>query len=115
MSNNKATPAIVGQRLQFARALAGLSTAEAAQKLGIRSPSRLSRAEHPSHPEGITPRLLADAAQAYGVSADYLLGLSEDWERDAEPPFLAELAELRRSHDSMMQRINQLLPGGPTF
>ncbi len=110
MSNNKATPAIVGQRLQFARALAGLSTAEAAQKLGINSPSRLSRAEHPSHPEGITPRLLADAAQAYNVSADYLLGLTEDWERDAAPPFLAELTELRRSHDSMMQRINQLLP-----
>lgn len=112
MSNRpKATPAIVGQRLQFARALAGLSTAEAAQKLGIHSPSRLIRAEHPSHPEGITPRLLADTAQAYGVSADYLLGLSEDWEPDAEPRFFAELAELRQSHDSMTQRINQFLQG----
>lgn len=107
----KATPSIIGQRLQFARVLACLSTAEAAQKLGINSPSRLIRAEHPSHPEGITPRLLADAAQAYSVSADYLLGLTEDWEPRTEPSFLSELAELRRSHDSMMQRINQIFQG----
>lgn len=109
MSNRpKATPAIVGKRLLFAREMAGLSTAEAARKLGIRSPSHLSRAEHQSHPRGITPRLLADAAQAYGVSADYLLGLSEDWEPRTEPPFLTELLQ---RHDSMMKQINQLLPG----
>lgn len=113
MSNRpKSTLAVVGQRLLFAREMAGLSTAEAARKLGIRSPSRLSRAEHPSHPRGITPRLLADAAQAYGVSADYLLGLTEDWEPRTEPPFLTELLQ---RHDSMMKQINQLLPGGPTF
>lgn len=113
MSNRpKATPAVVGQRLLFAREMAGLSTAEAARKLGIRRPSHLRRAEHQSHPRGITPRLLADAAQAYNVSADYLLGLTEDWEPRTEPPFLTEL---RRSHDSMMQRINHFLERGPTL
>lgn len=41
-------PSVVGLRLQTARILAGLSTDEAAKRLGIKSPSRLTRAEHPS-------------------------------------------------------------------
>ena len=54
-------PSIVGRRLQTARLLAGLSTDEAAKRLGIKSPSRLTRAEHPNYPKGITPQLLAPA------------------------------------------------------
>lgn len=73
-------PCIVGQRLKSAREIACLSTDEAARLLGIKSPSRLTSAEHPSHPKGITPQLLADAARTYSVSADYLLGRADDWE-----------------------------------
>jgi transcriptional regulator with XRE-family HTH domain len=62
-----AAPCIVGQRLKSARDLACLSTAEAARRLGIKSPSRLTRAEHPSHPKGITPQLLADAARSWAI------------------------------------------------
>lgn len=109
-------PCIVGQRLQSARELACLSTDEAARRLGIKSPSRLTRAEHPSYPKGITPQLLADAARTYGVSADYLLGRADDWESPAELPLpadmiLADLADLRQRRESLVSRIDQFLDG----
>lgn len=96
-----ATPSIVGQRLKSAREIARLSTDEAARRLGIKSPSRLTRAEHSSYPKGITPQLLADAARVYGVSADYLLGRADDWEASAELPppadvILGDMADFKR-------------------
>ena len=111
-----ATPCIVGQRLKSAREIACLSTAEAARRLGIKSPSRLTRAAHPSHPKGITPQLLAEAARVYGVSADYLLGRADDWEDRAELPppadvILADLADLKRRRESLVSRIDQFLEG----
>lgn len=109
-------PCIVGQRLKSAREIACLSTAEAARRLGIKSPSRLTRAEHPSHPKGITPQLLADAARVYGVSADYLLGRADDWESPAELPpladvILADLTDLQQRRESLVSRIDQFLEG----
>jgi transcriptional regulator with XRE-family HTH domain len=111
-----ATPCIVGQRLKSARDLACLSTDEAARRLGIKSPSRLTRAEHPSHPKGITPQLLADAAQVYGVSADYLLGRSDDWQASTELPPLADvilagLADLKRRRESLVSRLDACRDG----
>ncbi len=104
-------PCIVGQRLKSAREIACLSTDEAARRLGIKSPSRLTRAEHPSHPKGITPQLLADAARTYGVSADYLLGRADDWENRAELPPLADLADLRQRRESLVSRIDACRDG----
>ncbi|TYC61327.1 XRE family transcriptional regulator [Zoogloea oleivorans] len=108
-------PCIVGQRLKSARDIACLSTDEAARRLGIKSPSRLTSAEHPSHPKGITPQLLADAARTYGVSADYLLGRADDWENRAELPPLADilgdLADLQQRRKSLVSRIDQFLDG----
>ena len=109
-------PCIVGQRLKSARDLACLSTDEAARRLGIKSPSRLTRAEHSSYPKGITPQLLADAARVYGVSADYLLGRADDWESPPELPLpadmiLADLADLRQRRESLVSRIDQFLDG----
>jgi transcriptional regulator with XRE-family HTH domain len=111
-----ATPSIVGQRLKAARDLACLSTDEAARRLGIKSPSRLTRAEHPSHPKGITPQLLADAARVYGVSADYLLGRADDWENRAELPPLADvilagLADLKRRRESLVSWLDACRDG----
>lgn len=108
-----ATPGIVGQRLKSARDIACLSTAEAARRLGIKSASRLTRAEHSSYPKGITPQLLADAARVYGVSADYLLGRSDDWEGRAELPaaILGDLADLQQRQDSLTRRIDQFREG----
>lgn len=108
-----ATPCIVGQRLKSARELAALSTAEAARRLGIKSASRLTRAEHSSYPKGITPQLLADAARVYGVSADYLLGRSDDWEGRAELPaaILGDLADLQQRRESLMRRIDACRDG----
>jgi transcriptional regulator with XRE-family HTH domain len=106
-------PCIAGQRLKSAREIACLSTDEAARRLGIKSESRLTRAEHSSYPKGITPQLLADAARVYGVSADYLLGRADDWESPAElpPAILGDLADLQQRQDSLMLRINQFLAG----
>ena len=106
-----AAPCIVGQRLKSAREIACLSTAEAARRLGIKSPSRLTRAEHARYPKGITPQLLADAARVYGVSADYLLGRADDWENRAELPpladvILADLADLKRRRESLVSRLD---------
>lgn len=108
-------PCIVGQRLKSARELACLSTAEAAQRLGIK-PARLTRAEHLSYPKGITPQLLADAARVYGVSADYLLGRADDWENRAELPPLADvilgdLADLQQRRESLVSRIDACRDG----
>lgn len=104
-------PCIVGQRLKSAREIACLSTAEAARQLGIKSPSRLTSAEHPSHPKGITPQLLADAARTYGVSADYLLGRADDWESPAELPPLGDLADLQQRRESLVSRIDACRDG----
>lgn len=108
-------PSVVGRRLETARLLAGLSTDEAARRLGIKSPSRLTRAEHSSYPnpKGITPQLLADAAQLYNVSADFLLGTGEP-EGEAELPLLlrvdavlADMERVRQRHDALMLRMAQ--------
>lgn len=109
-------PCIVGQRLKSAREIACLNTDEAARRLGIKSPSRLTRSEHSSYPKGITPQLLAEAARVYGVSADYLLGRADDWDSRAEltPPadvILGDLADLRERRESLVSRINQFLAG----
>jgi len=111
-----AAPCIVGQRLKSAREIACLSTAEAARRLGIKSPSRLTRAEHARYPKGITPQLLADAARVYGVSADYLLGRADDWENRAELPPLAgviltDLADLKRRRESLVSRLDACRDG----
>ena len=111
-----AAPCIVGQRLKSAREIACLSTAEAARRLGIKSPSRLTRAEHARYPKGITPQLLADAARVYGVSADYLLGRADDWENRAELPpladvILADLADLKRRRESLVSRLDACRDG----
>ena len=108
-----AAPSVVGRRLETARLLAGLSTDEAAKRLGIKSPSRLTRAEHPNYPKGVTPQLLTDAVQLYGVSADFLLGTGEP-EGEAELPLLlrvdavlADMERVRQRHDALMLRMAQ--------
>ncbi len=109
-------PCIVGQRLKSAREIACMSTPEAARRLGIKSASRLTRAEHPNYPKGITPQLLADAARVYGVSADYLLGRADDWENRAELPpladlILADLADFKRRRESLVSRFDACRDG----
>jgi transcriptional regulator with XRE-family HTH domain len=106
-------PCIVGQRLKSAREIACLGTDEAARRLGIKSASRLTRAEHPNYPKGITPQLLADAARVYGVSADYLLGRADDWDSRAElpPAILADLADFKRRRESLVSRLDACRDG----
>jgi transcriptional regulator with XRE-family HTH domain len=74
----------VGQRLREARELAGLSQIAAAKRLGYVNSSRLAKIEGAIDVGSLHPRIIHDAALIYGVSSDYIYGLSDDWERNAD-------------------------------
>lgn len=73
----------IGTRLREARELAGLSQQDAAQLLGYSNSSKLAKVEGASDTNSVPFWLIAKAAKTYEVSADFLLGISEDW--DIEP------------------------------
>ncbi len=73
----------IGERLREARELCNLSQSVAAQRLGYANPSKLSKVEGATDTQSVPLWLIARAAQLYEVSADYLLGLSDDWEAGA--------------------------------
>ncbi len=68
------------ERLIVARNLNSLDQKEAAAKLGYKNSSQLSKVESGACP--LPKSLLRKASLAYGVSTDYLLGLSNEPERD---------------------------------
>lgn len=68
----------VGERLRLAREVNGWEVSEAARRLGFESPGSLSRLEHAKHVSGIPLYIIPRAAQVYGVSTDYLHGLTDD-------------------------------------
>jgi transcriptional regulator with XRE-family HTH domain len=69
-----------GRRLFIARELAGLSQTDAAKLFGYQTPAQLSMWELGRR--SIPMEKLVKAAQVYAVSADFLLCLSDDPERD---------------------------------
>lgn len=71
---------LIGNRLREARELSGLSQQDAAQLLGYSNSSKLAKVELASDTNSVPFWLIAKAAQVYEVSADYLLGISEDWD-----------------------------------
>lgn len=70
----------IGARLRAARELNNLSLSEAAERLGYRNPSKLSKVENATDTNSVPLWLIRDAAKLYDVSCDYIYGLSEDWE-----------------------------------
>lgn len=89
-----------GPRLIAARELAGLSQTEAAEKFGYKTPAQLSlwemgRRMVPLHQ-------LHRAASIYGVSADFLLSLSSDPERDASRARRNGCVRTMRAHLSLI-------------
>lgn len=96
----------VGARMRAARELCNLSQQEAAKRLGYRNSSRLAKLECATDIKSIPLSIIIDAAKLYDVSADYLLGLSDDWESDARlmpervvSRFLTECWEKARERD----------------
>lgn len=70
----------VGKCWEEARQIAEMTSQEAAIRLGI-PPSRLSEIEHNQRPP--TFEAFVQAVKVYGCNADFLMGLTEDYDRDA--------------------------------
>lgn len=66
----------VGGRLRRAREAAGLSQLDAARLIGYANSTKLSKIETGRHTSQIPMWTLKRAAQAYGASLDYLLGVN---------------------------------------
>ncbi|AEG02704.1 helix-turn-helix domain-containing protein [Methylomonas methanica] len=73
-----------GERMKFSRELCGLSGINASKMLGYDNSSKLSKVELASDTNSVPLWLIPKAAEVYGVSADFLLGLSDHWQRDPE-------------------------------
>jgi hypothetical protein len=79
---------LVGERMKVAReGVCGLSQSTAAQLLGFKNSSVLSKIEG-GYMKKVDGSIIFLAAFTYEVSADYLFGLSDEWERD--PVYLQE-------------------------
>ena len=73
----------IGARLRYAReTLCNLSQQEAARRLGYENPSKLSKIENASDTNSVPLWMICKAAKVYGVSIDFLFGLTSDWEPD---------------------------------
>lgn len=78
---------VFGARAKAARELAGLTQIEAAERLGFCNSSNISKIERAVN--GGAARIyiplstIVGMASVYEVSADYLLGLTDDWEPEA--------------------------------
>jgi transcriptional regulator with XRE-family HTH domain len=93
----------VGLRFREARELNNLQLTTAAKKLGYQNGSKLSKIENASDTLSIPTYILVRAAKLYGVSMDYLFGLTEDWDGDPlnrlQNQFLIETMEKLRLRD----------------
>lgn len=99
----------IGQRLREARELANLSQSEAARRLGYSNPSRLSKLEAASDTNSVPLWLILGAARLYAVSADFLIGLSEDWDESAPRSPMAWLADTwTRARDRDLKAMDAL-------
>lgn len=72
----------IGQRMREARELCNMSQQTAAEALGYANSSKLAKIENATDTNSVPICLLPKAAKLYDVSADFLFGLTSDWERD---------------------------------
>jgi transcriptional regulator with XRE-family HTH domain len=71
-----------GDRMIQARELCGISQQRAAELLGYANSSKLAKIEAASDTNSVPLWLIPKAAEIFGVSVDFLFGVSDDWERD---------------------------------
>lgn len=74
--------ATVGLRMKEAREISGFTQSAAAKILGYRNSTFLCKIEN-NNAVTISMKVIIRASKLYDVSCDFLLGCSEDWERDA--------------------------------
>jgi transcriptional regulator with XRE-family HTH domain len=96
LSDDKSIEELMRERLIVARKLNGLDQKEAAAKLDYKNSSQLSKIENGEAP--LPKSLLRKAAIAYGVSTDWLLGLSNEPERD--PQVARTMGVMRAVHEA---------------
>lgn len=99
-----ATLKLTGKRLAAARELCNLNQTEAAKLINTSKQALKDAESGKLNPLPITR--LKSAAETYNVSADWLLGLVNDWERDPkidqERDFLAGLQRIHLKHYSRL-------------
>lgn len=93
-------------RLIQARVACGLLAVEAAEKFGYANSSQLSQIESGMRPTPNDWKFLKQAAEAYAVSVDWLLGLSPDMEPDSR--VIREHALLRGTENLVRGFIGQM-------
>jgi transcriptional regulator with XRE-family HTH domain len=99
LADDAETEKLMRERLIVARNLNSLDQKEAAAKLGYKNSSQLSKVESGDAP--LPKSLLRKASLAYGVSADWLLGLSSEPER--EPEIAGQMAVMRAVHAGIVE------------
>ncbi|MEE3609358.1 hypothetical protein [Avibacterium paragallinarum] len=105
ISNFKLNPDLIRARCLSARLLARKSPERAAAEMGYTNTSMISKMERKTSKTAINHNFLARASLCYGVSMDYLLGMSNYPERD--PRSVEQLA----IYSSVQHYTNQLLEG----
>lgn len=100
------TPAqlMIAERFKKARALSGLTEKDAISRMGLKNPKVISQIEN-CHRQP-TLAFLIRAANAYGVSSDYLLGLSEDDDRSSD---IATRSAIMRQNERAVSAIAKVL------
>lgn len=73
---------VIGQRMEKARLLNGLSQKKAAGLLGYKNSSKLAKIENASDTHSVPFMLVNKASVLYQVSMDYLYGHTTIWERN---------------------------------
>ncbi|CAE6900439.1 helix-turn-helix domain-containing protein [Paraburkholderia domus] len=99
LADDAETEKLMRERLIVARNLNSLDQKEAAAKLGYKNSSQLSKVESGDAP--LPKSLLRKASLAYGVSSDWLLGLSNEPERD--PQIAGQMAVMRAVHAGVLE------------
>jgi transcriptional regulator with XRE-family HTH domain len=93
---------IIGARMKEAREeLVGFSQIEAAKLIGYKNSSKLAKIEGATDTDSVPLLTILRAAEIYGVSVDFLFGLSADWERD--PAVCRERQMARWLHEHLQQ------------
>lgn len=74
----------IGERMREAREICRLTQVKAARLLGYQNSSKLSRLESGADTSSVPIWLIIKAASLYDVSADYLLGISNEFDADSD-------------------------------
>lgn len=103
ISNFKLNPDLIRARCLSARLISRKSPERAAKEMGYTNTSMISKMERKTSKTAINHNFLARASLCYGVSMDYLLGMSNYPERD--PRSVEQLA----IYNSVQHYANQVL------